>query len=115
MSGAKRHTKFYERLGVAPEATTADIKKAYRKLAVQWHPDKVIFFCRHRCRLVRVFVVVCALACAARVCACSFCSCPCAAVCAPTHNHTRMSTRKNESCVLCVVRRRHRTRRKSTK
>jgi curved DNA-binding protein CbpA len=27
-------------LGLTKQATEADIKKAYKKLAVRWHPDK---------------------------------------------------------------------------
>ena len=35
-----RHTKNYEALELPPGATKSEVKKAYRRLAMLWHPDK---------------------------------------------------------------------------
>lgn len=31
---------YYKILGISKTASAADIKRAYKKLALQWHPDK---------------------------------------------------------------------------
>lgn len=37
---SQKRRDYYEVLGVTKNSTLDDIKKAYKKLAMKWHPDK---------------------------------------------------------------------------
>ncbi|CAM9473462.1 unnamed protein product, partial [Discosporangium mesarthrocarpum] len=40
MTSTSEHPDYYERLDLQRAASDAEIKRAYRKLAMKWHPDK---------------------------------------------------------------------------
>lgn len=40
MSETQKDANYYEVLGLKEEATDDEIRKAYKKLAIRWHPDK---------------------------------------------------------------------------
>lgn len=40
MTRMPKETKLYDLLEVKPDASDADLKKSYRKLALRYHPDK---------------------------------------------------------------------------
>ena len=40
MASSSSKPDFYEVMGLPVRATPSEIKKAYRRLALQWHPDK---------------------------------------------------------------------------
>ena len=49
-------TKLYDILEIKPNASSADIKKAYRKFAMKWHPDKIEIIKRLLKKNLKVFL-----------------------------------------------------------
>jgi curved DNA-binding protein CbpA len=39
MANARLDRDYYAILGLHPEATEEEIRRAYRRLALEWHPD----------------------------------------------------------------------------
>ena len=39
-AGGKRDTEYYDALGLSPDCSPAEIKKAYKKAALKYHPDR---------------------------------------------------------------------------
>ena len=40
MARSRFDRDYYGTLGVPPEATADEVRRAYRRLALEWHPDR---------------------------------------------------------------------------